>query len=62
MERDLTPALDELHDAFARAKAQVHVLRLAVTAIQDEGDIRALIACLTGIEDDLRAAETLLKH
>ena len=41
---DLSPALADLQDAFARAKAQAHVLRLAMSGLRNESDVRALLA------------------
>ena len=34
-------AIDELHDALARVKAQAHVVRLAMSGMGDERDMRA---------------------
>ena len=36
-------ALEELHDALARVKAQTHVVRLAMSGMEDERDIRAIV-------------------
>ena len=56
------PAAPDLEDAFARVKAQVHVLRLASGAVSDEGDMRAVIGHLATIEDELRQAEAILRR
>ncbi len=58
---DWAPALMELHDAFARVRAQVHVLRLAVHGLRDERDIRALVSHLGAIEEELHKSEGVLK-
>ncbi|WP_395663218.1 hypothetical protein [Aestuariivirga sp.] len=58
---DLGSAMTELNDAFARVRAQVHVLRMAIGGIQDERDIRALIFQLGTIEEELQASERMLK-
>lgn len=58
---DLTPAITELLDSFARVKAQVHVLRLAMQGLRDEGDIRALMCQLGTIEDELVLSENMLR-
>jgi hypothetical protein len=58
---DLGSAMTELNDAFARVRAQVHVLRMAMGGIQDERDIRALIFQLGTIEEELQASERMLK-
>ena len=39
-------ALDELHDALARVKAQTHVVRLAMAGMGDERDMRAIMSSL----------------
>lgn len=57
----LTPALTELHDSFARVRAQVHVLRLAVHEAGDERDILALVSHLSAIDEELHEAEAVLK-
>ena len=60
---DLAPAMSELEDALARVKAQLHVLRLAVTGgVQNEGDVRALLSQLGGIEDELQRSEGMLRR
>ena len=58
---DLTPALTELHDAFARVRAQAHVLRLAMLSLRNEGDVRALMSQLGAIEEELHQSEGILK-
>lgn len=55
-------ALDELHDALARVKAQTHVVRLAMTGMNDERDIRAIMSSLDAITDELSEAEAILKR
>ena len=58
---DHAPAILELEDAFARVKAQLHVLRLAVTGgVENESDVRALLSHLGGIEDELQRSEGVL--
>lgn len=60
---DHAPAILELEDAFARVKAQLHVLRLAVTGgVENESDVRALLSHLGGIEDELQRSEGVLKQ
>jgi hypothetical protein len=59
---DLAPALTDLHDAFARVRAQLHVLRLAMGGVRDERDLRALLCQLGTIEDELQISEGLLKR
>jgi hypothetical protein len=53
-------AMTELHDALARIRAQLHVLRLATGGLRDERDARALLSQLDAIEDELKAAEGML--
>ncbi|PZF76621.1 hypothetical protein DK847_12550 [Aestuariivirga litoralis] len=55
-------ALDELHDALARVKAQTHVVRLAMAGMGDERDMRAIMSSLDAINDDLTQAEAMLKR
>ncbi len=55
-------ALEELHDALARVKAQTHVVRLAMTGMCDERDIRAIMSSLDAITDELAQAEAILKR
>ena len=55
-------ALEELHDALARVKAQTHVVRLAMTGMGDERDMRAIMSSLDAITDELSQAEALLKR
>ena len=55
-------ALEELHDALARVKAQTHVVRLAMTGMGDERDMRAIMSSLDAITDELHEAEALLKR
>ena len=55
-------ALDELHDALARVKAQTHVVRLAMSGMEDERDIRAIMSSLDAINDDLAQAAEFLKR
>jgi hypothetical protein len=55
-------ALDELHDALARVKAQTHVVRLAMSGMGDERDMRAIMSSLDAINDDLAQAEAMLKR
>jgi hypothetical protein len=57
---DFSTAMTELHDAFARIRAQLHVLRLAMAGLRDERDARALLSQLAAIEDDLQASEGVL--
>ena len=60
---DHAPAILELEDAFARVKAQLHVLRLAISGrVQNEGDVRALLSQLGGIEDELQRSEGMLRE
>lgn len=59
---DFGSAMIELHDAFARVRAQLHVLRMAMGGIHDERDIRALVFLLGSIEEELQASEWLLKR
>ena len=60
---DFSTAMSELEDALARVKAQLHVLRLAITGgIQSEGDVRALLSQLGGIEDELQRSEGMLRQ
>jgi len=59
---ELEPALEELHDALARVGAQIRVVRLALTGMGDERDIRAVISSLDAIADELHEAESLLKR
>lgn len=59
----LAPALEELHDALARVRAQARVIRLAITGMgDDERDIRAIISSLDAITDELQDAGTLLRR
>jgi hypothetical protein len=58
---DLRPALDDLQDGFARVRAQLHVLRLALAGMHDERDIRALLCQLGNIEEELSQSEGLLR-
>ena len=55
-------ALEELNDALARVKAQIHVVRLAMAGMSDERDIRAIMSSLDAITDDLVQAEAMLKR
>ena len=55
-------ALEELHDALARVKAQTHVVRLAMAGMGDERDMRAIMSSLDAINDDLAQAEAMLKR
>jgi len=55
-------ALDELHDALARVKAQTHVVRLAMAGMGDERDMRAIMSSLDAITDELSQAEAMLKR
>ena len=55
-------ALEELHDALARVKAQTHVVRLAMTGMGDERDVRAIMSSLDAIADELTQAEAILKR
>jgi hypothetical protein len=55
-------ALEELHDALARVKAQTHVVRLAMSGMEDERDIRAIMSSLDAINDDLAQAAEFLKR
>ncbi len=60
---DFSPAMSELEDALARVKAQLHVLRLAISGgMQNEGDVRALLSLLGGIEDELQRSEGMLRQ
>jgi hypothetical protein len=52
--------MTELHDAFARIRAELHVLRLAMAGLRDERDVRALLSQLAAIEDELKASEAML--
>lgn len=52
--------LEELHDALARVKAQIHVVRLAMAGMGDERDMRAIMSNLDAIADDLVQAESML--
>ena len=58
---ELAPALTDLQDAFARVRAQLHVLRLAMSGLRDERDIRAILCQLNTIEDELNMSEGMLK-
>ena len=60
-EPELREALKDLQDGFARVKAQIHVLRLALQGLKTESDIRALLSQLGAIEDELHQSEGLLK-
>ena len=55
-------AIDELHDALARVKAQAHVVRLAMSGMGDERDMRAIMSSLDAINDDLAHAAEFLKR
>ena len=55
-------ALEELHDALARVKAQTHVVRLAMSGMGDERDIRAIMSSLDAITDELAQAEAILRR
>lgn len=55
-------ALEELHDALARVKAQTHVVRLAMAGMGDERDMRAIMSSLDAINDDLAQAEAMLRR
>ena len=55
-------ALEELHDALARVKAQTHVVRLAMSGMEDERDIRAIMSSLDAINDDLAQAAEFLRR
>ncbi|WP_421692760.1 hypothetical protein [Aestuariivirga sp.] len=59
---EIETAVSELHDAFARVRAQIHVLKLAMPRVEDERDIRSLISSLNAMSDELTQAEGLLKH
>ena len=59
---ELAPALTDLQDAFARVRAQLHVLRLAMSGLRDERDIRAILCQLNTIEDELHMSEGMLKR
>jgi hypothetical protein len=58
---ELAPALADLQDAFARVRAQVHVLRLAMGGIRDEQDIRAVLSYLSAIEEELSVSESMVR-
>lgn len=58
---ELAPALADLQDAFARVRAQVHVLRLAMGGIRDEQDIRAVLSYLSAIEEELTVSEAMVR-
>ena len=58
---ELAPALADLQDAFARVRAQVHVLRLAMGGIRDEQDIRAVLSYLGAIEEELTVSEAMVR-
>lgn len=62
MTADDDSVLEELHDALARVKAQTHVVRLAMTGMGDERDIRAIMSNLDAITDDLVQAEAMLRR
>ena len=55
-------ALDELHDALARVKAQTHVVRLAMAGMGDERDVRAIMSSLDAITDELSQAAEMLRR
>lgn len=55
-------ALEELHDALARVKAQTHVVRLAMSGMGDERDVRAIMSSLDAITDELAQAEAILRR
>jgi hypothetical protein len=55
-------ALEELHDALARVKAQTHVVRLAMAGMGDERDMRAIMSSLDAITDELSQAAEMLKR
>jgi len=55
-------ALEELHDALARVKAQTHVVRLAMSGMGDERDMRAIMSSLDAITDELHQAEAMLRR
>lgn len=55
-------ALEELHDALARVKAQTHVVRLAMAGMGDERDMRAIMSSLDEITDELHLAKVMLRH
>ena len=55
-------AIEELHDALARVKAQTHVVRLAMSGMGDERDMRAIMSSLDAINDDLAQAAAMLKR
>jgi len=55
-------ALEELHDALARVKAQTHVVRLAMAGMGDERDMRAIMSSLDAITDELHLAEAMLRR
>jgi hypothetical protein len=60
---DFTPAMTELEDALARVRAQLHVLRLAISGgLRNEGDVRALLSQLGGIEEELSRSEGLVSQ
>ena len=53
--------VSELHDTFARIRAQLHVLRLAVPGLRMEADEHALLQHLLAIEEELQVSEELLR-
>ena len=57
---DFATSMTELDDAFARIRAQIHVLRLAMGGLRDERDVRALLSQLAAIEDDLQESKGML--
>ncbi len=55
-------ALEELHDALARVKAQTHVVRLAMAGMGDERDMRAIMSSLDAIHDELTQAAAIIRR
>ncbi|MEI8179534.1 hypothetical protein [Aestuariivirga sp.] len=56
------PTLEELHDTLARVKAQARVVRLAMSGMGDERDIRSIMSTIDAITDELKQAEAMLKR
>jgi|GEM_PF-4617678 len=54
--------LEELNDALARVKSQIHVVRLAMAGMGDERDIRAIMSSLDAITEDLVQAGQIVKR
>ena len=57
---ELEPALEDLHDALARVRAQARVIRLAMCGMADERDVRAILSAVAAIEDELTEAQRLV--